>query len=42
MPDARFVALEGLDHAAAINRSEVILPHVRAFLNEVQQFPRTG
>jgi pimeloyl-ACP methyl ester carboxylesterase len=42
MPNARFVALEGLDHAAAINQSAVILPHVRTFLSEVQQLPRTG
>lgn len=33
MPNATFVALEGLDHAAAINRSELILPHIIAFLD---------
>ena len=33
MPNATFIALEGLDHAAAINRSAVILPHVTAFLD---------
>jgi pimeloyl-ACP methyl ester carboxylesterase len=32
MPRATFVALEGLDHAAAINRSAAILPHITAFL----------
>jgi pimeloyl-ACP methyl ester carboxylesterase len=36
MPNATFVPLEGLDHAAAINRSELVLPHVTAFLARVQ------
>jgi pimeloyl-ACP methyl ester carboxylesterase len=33
MPNATFVALEGLDHAAAINRSALVLPHITAFLD---------
>jgi pimeloyl-ACP methyl ester carboxylesterase len=32
MPRATFVALEGLDHAQAIARSDLVLPHVLAFL----------
>jgi pimeloyl-ACP methyl ester carboxylesterase len=33
MPNATFVALDGLDHAAAINRSDLVLPHITAFLD---------
>ena len=36
MPNATFVSLEGLDHAGAINRSELVLPHVLAFLAQVR------
>lgn len=32
MPHATFVALVGLDHAQAIARSDIVLPHVLAFL----------
>jgi pimeloyl-ACP methyl ester carboxylesterase len=35
MPNATFVALEGLDHAQAINRGDLVLPHVTAFLARV-------
>lgn len=37
MPDATFVELEGLDHAAAQSRHELVLPHVRPFLERVVQ-----
>ncbi|MGH2369447.1 MAG: alpha/beta fold hydrolase [Chloroflexota bacterium] len=32
LPNASFVALAGLDHAQAINRADLVLPHVLAFL----------
>jgi pimeloyl-ACP methyl ester carboxylesterase len=35
MPHATFVPLPGLDHAQAINRSDLVLPHVRPFLERV-------
>jgi pimeloyl-ACP methyl ester carboxylesterase len=35
MPRATFVPLPGLDHAQAINRSDLVLPHVRSFLERV-------
>ena len=35
MPFARFVPLVGLDHAQAINRSDLVLPHVQPFLQQV-------
>ena len=35
IPDATFVSLPGLDHWAGLYRSDVVLPHVRAFLNRV-------
>ena len=35
LPTATFVALDGLDHAAAFGRSDLVLPHVRAFLGRV-------
>ncbi len=37
MPDATYVALDGLDHAAAINRSDLVLPHIAAFLARIRQ-----
>jgi pimeloyl-ACP methyl ester carboxylesterase len=37
MPDAAVVTLEGLNHSQAFRRSELVLPHVRAFLNRVRQ-----
>jgi pimeloyl-ACP methyl ester carboxylesterase len=33
MPNATYVAIEGLDHAGAINRSELVAPHVTTFLD---------
>jgi pimeloyl-ACP methyl ester carboxylesterase len=39
MPSARFVPLVGLDHAQAINRSVLVLPHVLPFLEEVAAIP---
>jgi pimeloyl-ACP methyl ester carboxylesterase len=36
IPNATYVALEGLDHATAINRSELVLPHVTTFLARVR------
>ena len=39
MPDARFLALEGLDHPQAFRRSDLVLPHVRAFLDRVGRAP---
>jgi pimeloyl-ACP methyl ester carboxylesterase len=35
MPNARFVPLNGLDHFQTYFRSDLVLPHVRAFLEEV-------
>ena len=35
IPDATFVALPGLDHWAGIYRSDLALPHIRAFLKRV-------
>jgi hypothetical protein len=32
LPQASFVALAGLDHAQAINRADLVLPPVLAFL----------
>jgi pimeloyl-ACP methyl ester carboxylesterase len=32
LPNASFVALDGLDHAQAMNRADLVLPHVLAFL----------
>jgi pimeloyl-ACP methyl ester carboxylesterase len=39
MPNATVVALEGLNHAQAIRRSDLVLPHVEAFLDRVTQSP---
>ncbi|MGD9713272.1 MAG: alpha/beta fold hydrolase [Thermomicrobiales bacterium] len=35
MPNARFVPLEGLDHAHGFRRSDLVLPHVTTFLADV-------
>ena len=35
IPDATYVVLPGLDHWAGLYRSDVVLPHVRAFLGRV-------
>ena len=35
LPNATFVPLDGLDHAGAFGRSDLVLPHVRAFLTRV-------
>jgi pimeloyl-ACP methyl ester carboxylesterase len=35
LPDATFVALEGLDHAAVFNHGDLVVPHVRAFLERI-------
>ena len=35
MPNATVVALEGLNHAQAIRRSDLVFPHVQAFLDRV-------
>ena len=35
IPDATFVTLPGLDHWAGIYRSDLALPHIRAFLERV-------
>jgi pimeloyl-ACP methyl ester carboxylesterase len=37
MPNATVVALEGLNHSQAIRRSDLVLPHVVAFLNQVSR-----
>jgi pimeloyl-ACP methyl ester carboxylesterase len=36
MPNAMFVSLEGLNHAQAFRRSDLILPHVRTFLQQLR------
>lgn len=35
LPHATFVALDGLNHAAVLERSDLVLPHVTAFLDRV-------
>jgi pimeloyl-ACP methyl ester carboxylesterase len=35
LPNAAFVALDGLDHAQAMNRADLVLPHALAFLENV-------
>ena len=35
IPDATFVSLPGLDHLTGTSRSDLVLPHVRAFLDRV-------
>jgi pimeloyl-ACP methyl ester carboxylesterase len=42
MPDASIVALEGLDHAQAFRRSDLVLPHVRPFLDRAAATPNGG
>jgi pimeloyl-ACP methyl ester carboxylesterase len=37
LPDATFVSLPSIDHWAGLYRSDVVLPHIRAFLNRVTQ-----
>jgi pimeloyl-ACP methyl ester carboxylesterase len=37
MPNATVVALEGLNHSQAIRRSDLVLPHVAAFLDRVTE-----
>ena len=39
MPNATVVALEGLNHTQAIRRSDLVLPHVVAFLDRVTEPP---
>jgi pimeloyl-ACP methyl ester carboxylesterase len=39
MPNATVVALAGLNHAQAIRRSDLVLPHVVAFLDRVTRPP---
>lgn len=39
LPDGTFVALPGADHTRAILQREAILPHVREFLQRVQEQP---
>ena len=36
LPNATFVAVEGLDHVQTSARSDLVLPHVRAFLDRVE------
>ena len=35
MPNATVVTLEGLNHSQAVRRSDLVLPHVEAFLHQV-------
>jgi pimeloyl-ACP methyl ester carboxylesterase len=35
LPNARFISLEGLNHLQAFWRSDLVLPHIRAFLREL-------
>jgi pimeloyl-ACP methyl ester carboxylesterase len=37
IPNATYIPLDGLNHASAINLSERILPHVTAFVTQVEQ-----
>jgi pimeloyl-ACP methyl ester carboxylesterase len=37
MPNARFVSLPGLDHAASFVRSDLVVPHIKGFLAEVNK-----
>ena len=36
MPDATVVVLDGLNHAQEVSRSDLTLPHIRAFLARVE------
>ena len=42
MPNAAFVAVEGPDHAQAFERSDLVLPHVRGFLDRANRAPVAG
>ena len=35
IPGVRFVSLPGLDHLQAMDRSDLVLPHVREFIAQV-------
>jgi pimeloyl-ACP methyl ester carboxylesterase len=35
LPNASFIALDGLNHAAVLERTDLVLPHVAAFLGRV-------
>ena len=37
LPDAKLVSFEGLDHMGSFCRTDVVLPHVRRFLAEVDE-----
>ena len=37
LPNATFVSLPGLDHLQAFTRSDLVLPHVKTFLEQVSQ-----
>ena len=36
LPNAAFVAIDGLDHAQTMNRADLVLPHVLAFLADAR------
>lgn len=42
MPNVVWVSLPGLDHSQAMERSEMVLPHVREFLKNVSQGVEVG
>ena len=42
MPNATFVSLPGLDHLPALVRSDLVMPHVRGFLRQVENDLRTA
>ena len=42
MPNATVVALEGLNHAQAMRRRDLVLPHVKAFLDRVTRAGVSG
>jgi hypothetical protein len=39
MPNASFVALDSLDHAQGLTRSDLVLPHVLELLARVEEAP---
>ena len=41
MPDAAFVALEGLDHPQGLARSDLVLPHALGFLARAEDAQAT-
>ncbi|UCH42132.1 MAG: hypothetical protein JSW16_04705, partial [Dehalococcoidales bacterium] len=37
LPDVTFISLPGLDHMQALNRLDLVIPHIKEFLSRVNQ-----